>query len=56
MVNKTKVLVLVEGAKTDVNLMEKLFDVYNINDSHEIVSYKTNIYTLYKEMFDETDF
>lgn len=55
MVNKTKVLVLVEGAKTDVNLMKKLFDVYNINDSHEIVSYKTNIYTLYKEMFDDKD-
>ncbi len=53
MANKTKVLVLVEGEKTDFKLMKKLFDVYQINDSHEIVSYKTNIYNLYMEMSDE---
>lgn len=55
MANKTKVLVLVEGAKTDVKLMERLFDAYQISDSHEIVSYNTNIYTLYKEMFENKD-
>ena len=53
--NKTKILVLVEGEKTDVRLMNKLFELYHINDSHEIVSYNTNIYTLYKEMFENKD-
>lgn len=46
-----KILILVEGAKTDVKLMKHLLDVYGINKNHEIVSYNTNIYTLYKEMF-----
>ncbi len=55
MKNKTKILVLVEGAKTDVKLMQKLFDIYHLSDNHEIVSYNTNIYTLYKEMFDGKD-
>lgn len=55
MENKVKTLVLVEGAKTDVNLMKKLFDIYHISDNHEIISYNTNIYTLYKEMFENKD-
>lgn len=46
-----KILILVEGAKTDVKLMKHILDVYGINKNHEIVSYNTNIYTLYKEMF-----
>lgn len=49
--NKTKILVLVEGAKTDVKLMEHLLTVYGINQSHQIVSYNTNIYDLYDHMF-----
>ncbi len=53
--DKSKVLVLVEGAKTDVNLMKRLFSIYHINDKHEIISYNTNIYTLYKEMFEDND-
>ena len=53
--SKAKILVLVEGAKTDVKLMKMLFDLYHISDNHEIVSYNTNIYTLYKEMFDGKD-
>ena len=52
---KSKVLVLVEGAKTDYKLMEKLFKVYGISDRYNIVSYKTNIYTLYDEMFKDGD-
>lgn len=48
-----KILLLVEGAKTDVKLMKHLLEVYGINKNHEIVSYNTNIYTLYKEMFED---
>lgn len=44
---KSKILVLVEGAKTDVKLMQKLFEVYGISERYEILSYNTNIYTLY---------
>lgn len=53
--NKSKVLVLVEGEKTDVNLMKHLFEIYGIFKSHEIVSYNSNIYSLYNEMFCENN-
>lgn len=52
---KSKILVLVEGEKTDYKLMQHLLNVYGIGDKHEIVSYNTNIYTLYNEMFGEGD-
>lgn len=52
---KRKILVLVEGAKTDVALIERLFSIYQIDFKYEIVSYCTNIYTLYKEMFEDND-
>lgn len=48
---KTKILILVEGAKTDVRLMERLLELYGISSSHRIVSYNTNIYVLYNRMF-----
>ncbi|AGY77725.2 hypothetical protein [Clostridium autoethanogenum] len=48
---KKNILVLVEGAKTDVKVMEKLFNIYEIDAKYKIVSYCTNIYTLYQEMF-----
>ena len=48
---KAKILVLVEGAKTDVRLMNHLFQIYGIDAKHEIISYGTNIYVLYNEMF-----
>lgn len=48
---KKNILVLVEGAKTDVIIMEKIFNIYEIDVKYEIVSYCTNIYTLYQEMF-----
>jgi hypothetical protein len=52
---KIKILVLVEGEKTDYRLMNRLLQIYDISDSHEIVSYNTNIYTLYNEMFRDGD-
>lgn len=52
---KSKILVLVEGKKTDYQLMERLLQIYGIGDSHEIVSYNTNIYVLYNEMFRNGD-
>ena len=53
--SKRKILVLVEGARTDTRLMERLLAIYNIDAKYEIVSYGTNIYTLYSEMFAEND-
>lgn len=53
--NKPKILFLVEGAKTDVRLMQKLLYVYGFDQKYEIVSYNTNIYTLYNEMFRDND-
>lgn len=51
---KKKILVLVEGAKTDVSLMKMLFEIYDELDAkYEIVSYSTNIYVLYQEFFHE---
>ena len=52
---KSKILVIVEGAKTDVRLMEHLLNIYEIDEKHEIVSYNTNIYALYNEMFRDDD-
>lgn len=52
---RTKILMLVEGAKTDVKLMNQLLSIYGLNEGYELVSYNTNIYTLYKQMFSEHD-
>lgn len=52
---KSKILMIVEGKKTDCKLMDHLLNMYGIGESHEIVSYNTNIYTLYDEMFSEGD-
>ena len=53
--NKADILVIVEGAKTDVRLMERLFKLYKIDNRHQIVSYNTNIYALYNAVFIEVD-
>ncbi len=53
--SKSKILMLVEGAKTDVKLMNHLLNIYGISTNHTIVSYNTNIYTLYNEMFKDND-
>lgn len=52
---KSKILVLVEGEKTDYKLMDRLLMTYGISESHEIISYNTNIYTLYNQMFRDGD-
>ena len=52
---KTKILVLVEGAKTDVNLLNHLLTVYGIDQKHQIISYNTNIYVLYNQMFRDSN-
>lgn len=52
---KRKILVIAEGGRTDVALMERLLSIYSIDVKYEIVSYCTNIYTLYSEMFFEDD-
>jgi len=49
--DKPKVLVLVEGARIDISLMKRLFQIYEIDMKYEIVSYNTNIYVLYDEVF-----
>ena len=49
--DKPKILMLVEGAKMDVRLMEHLLSIYGISQSHQIVSYNTSIYDLYEHMF-----
>ncbi len=51
----SKILVLVEGAKTDLRLMKHLLHIYGIDNSHDVVSYNTNIYVLYHEMFTDGD-
>lgn len=53
--DKIKILIIVEGKKTYFRLMSRLFDIYGISDKHEIVSYNTNIYNLYNEMFSDND-
>ncbi len=52
---KAKILMLVEGAKTDVVLMNHVLKLYGISDSHQIVSYNTNIYSLYDSLFASGD-
>ena len=46
-----KILLLVEGEKTDVDLMERLLATYGIDERHTIVPYRTNIYALYNAAF-----
>jgi hypothetical protein len=48
---KRKILILVEGERRDFQLMEDVLDLYGIGADHQIVSYKTDIYFLYKNMF-----
>lgn len=50
-VRKKKILVLVEGEKTDVKVLKELFHTYEIDIKYQLVTYGTNIYVLYQEMF-----
>jgi hypothetical protein len=51
MSRKNKILILVEGEKREVQMMKKMFSLYDLSDRH-IVSYGANIYNLYSEMFE----
>jgi hypothetical protein len=46
-----KILLLVEGEKLEVNLLNKLLAIYSLDVNYEIYPYKTNIYELYERMF-----
>ena len=50
-----KILLLVEGQKTDLNLMNKLLNLYGISDNHQLISYNTSIYDLYQKVFSSED-
>jgi hypothetical protein len=52
---RADILVIVEGGKTDIRLMERLLMLYGIDSKHQIVSYNTNIYALYNAVFKEVD-
>ena len=53
--NKLKnILFVVEGAKTEVQLLKKLLEEYNLDINYNIFIYNTNIYELYERIF-ETD-
>lgn len=45
-----KILILVEGSKTEPRLFNRLFDIYDLSDEFEIISFGTNIYELYNHM------
>lgn len=49
------ILILVEGKKREPKLMDKLFKAYGFNETFNMVSYRTNIYTLYQSMFADGD-
>lgn len=53
--SKAKMLVLVEGQKDEVRIMSHLFKTYDFDKEYEIVSYKTNIYNLYRNLFIDND-
>lgn len=53
--SERKILVIVEGAKTDFNLMKRIFKIYGISDDHQVISYDTNIYTLYNQLPDDEE-
>ncbi|MER1987793.1 MAG: hypothetical protein ABS948_18100 [Solibacillus sp.] len=52
MSQKTKILLLVEGEKTEKELFSHLYEIYGINDV-EIISYKTHIYAFYHRLFND---
>lgn len=51
LVNKRTILLLVEGAKVEVDLFNKVLQEYELDFNYEIYSYNTNIYELYNRMF-----
>lgn len=53
--NKTNILLLVEGSNTDAKVMEKLINVFELDVMYNIIPYQTNIYELYDRMFLEEE-
>ena len=51
----SKILIIVEGPKTEVALMHKLLGIYGISEDHELYSYNTNIYELYSRLPDDPE-
>lgn len=49
----SKILIIVEGPKTEVALMNKLLGIYGLSEDHELYSYNTNIYELYSRLPDD---
>ena len=47
MSNKTKVLIITEGKKTEPKLYKKAFELFPLFNKYEIYSYKANAYDLY---------
>ena len=52
MAKSTKVLLIVEGAKREVELVRRLFEEYKLQIEREIYVYGTNIYELYERVFE----
>jgi hypothetical protein len=51
-VNKgQKILLLVEGISVEVELINKVFEQYELSLKYQIYTYNTNIYELYERMF-----
>ena len=51
----SKILLIVEGARTEKQLLKQLFKVYGINVlEKQIYSYTTNIYDLYNRIFKDS--
>lgn len=51
MAKKTNILLVVEGEKREVELIEKLFTDYQLEIERNIYVYGTNIYDLYERVF-----
>jgi len=48
-------LVIVEGGRAEVALMNRLQDIYGLGNKFEITSYGTHIYALYNSMFKDKE-
>lgn len=48
---ESRVLIIVEGAKQEVQLVKALFAAYSLDAEYRVYSYETNIYELFERMF-----
>ena len=53
--SKKKILLCVEGEKTEEKLLRYLFEIYGLDLDFTIVPYRTNIHQLYRQMFEDQD-